>query len=200
MSQRPFRDPPSASDAAAGETAHSLPLETILQDWPGALARVSAYLGAIGFALADVRRLAKRAVERALGRPQQSGAVADAIDEAERLLLESKPLASDSARRGPARCVRALALRRVAGRDGARGRAARAAAVRGHAAALARSDGSVAVSRAPARRAAPPAPRGARARSRARAPGPPRAAPLACGLGQARPTAARAAVPARARA
>jgi len=96
VSQRPFPDPPSdAPDAAAGETAPALPLETILQDWPGALRRVSAYLGAIGFAAADVRRLAKRAVERALGRQQQSGAVADSIDEAERLLLESKPLASD---------------------------------------------------------------------------------------------------------
>ena len=95
MSQ-PFRDPPSgAPGGAADETAPALPLETILQDWPGALARVSAYLGAIGFAAADVRRIAKRAVERALGRPQQSGAVADAIDEAERVLLESKPVASD---------------------------------------------------------------------------------------------------------
>jgi membrane glycosyltransferase len=96
VSQRPFRDPLSgAPDAAAGETAPAFSLETILQDWPGALARVSAYLGAIGFAAADVRRLAKRAVERALGRQQHSGAVADAIDEAERLLLESKPLTSD---------------------------------------------------------------------------------------------------------
>jgi membrane glycosyltransferase len=84
------------SEPAADDTRSALPLETILQDWPGALARVNAYLRAIGFAAADVRGLAKRAVERALGRQQHTGAVADAIDEAERILLESQPLKSDA--------------------------------------------------------------------------------------------------------
>ena len=96
MTQRPFHDPPRAvPDSTAGEMRPALPLETILQDWPGALARVTAYLRAIGFAPADVRRLATRAVERALGRQRHDSAVADAIDEAERLLLETQPLAGD---------------------------------------------------------------------------------------------------------
>ena len=96
MSQRPFPHPPHpVPDAPADEMRPALPLETILQDWPGALARVTTYLGAIGFASTDVRRLASRAVERALGRQRQTGAVTDAIDEAERLLLETQPLAGE---------------------------------------------------------------------------------------------------------
>ncbi len=95
MSQRPFPDLPRvASDAPEDEARPAPSLETILQDWPGALARATAYLGAIGFALSDVQRIAKRALERALGREQHAGAVADAIDETERLLLETQPLVS----------------------------------------------------------------------------------------------------------
>jgi membrane glycosyltransferase len=96
VTQRPIHPPPRAvPDAPAEDVRSALPLETILQDWPGALARVTAYLGRIGFGPADVRRLAARAVERAIVRQRPGSAVADAIDESERLLLETQPLAGD---------------------------------------------------------------------------------------------------------
>jgi membrane glycosyltransferase len=85
-----------SEDEAADEARSALSLETILQDWPGALERAGAYLRAIGFATGDVRRLAKRAVGRALARQQHEGAVSDALEEVERMLLESSPLASDA--------------------------------------------------------------------------------------------------------
>jgi membrane glycosyltransferase len=88
------------SDGPAEERQPALPLETILQDWPGALARVAAYLSKNSFAAADVRRLASRAVERALGRRSSGSAVSDAIEESERLLLETQPLTSDARAEG----------------------------------------------------------------------------------------------------
>lgn len=64
-----------------------LPLERILQDWPGAHARVRAYLHAIGVTAAEIAGVASRAVERALGRKHEIGAVADAVDETAQVLM-----------------------------------------------------------------------------------------------------------------
>ena len=73
-----------------------LPLERILQDWPGAHARVRAYLHAVGVAGAEIAGVASRAIERALGRKHESGAVADAIDETAHVLMERYPLRAEA--------------------------------------------------------------------------------------------------------
>jgi membrane glycosyltransferase len=73
-----------------------LPLEKILQDWPGAHARVRAYLRALGVAAMEIGAVATRAVERALGRRHESGAVADAIDETAHELVERYPLRGEA--------------------------------------------------------------------------------------------------------
>ena len=88
MSQRPLHPPPHpVPDPAADPMRAALSLETILQDWPGALARVTAYLGAI------VRPRtcggSPRARSNARSAPPGS-AVATRSTMAERLLLETK--------------------------------------------------------------------------------------------------------------
>jgi len=95
VTQRPYHDPPRlVPDLSLDEAQPALPLETILQDWPGALARATAYLTVVGVAVAEIRRLATRALERALRKPEGS-AVAAALDEAAHLLALTHPLAND---------------------------------------------------------------------------------------------------------
>ena len=121
MSQRPFHHPPRAvPDAPADEMRPALPLETILQDWPGALARVTAYLRAIGFASADVRRLAARAVERALGRQRTAARWPTRSTRPSASLLETQPLAGDG--RGEGRLAAFARWRFAAFQAGTRAR------------------------------------------------------------------------------
>ena len=69
-------------------------LERILLDWRGAQDRVRAYLTALGLEAPAVLRLGRQALERALGRDSRRGAVADAMDETVRLVLETHPLSA----------------------------------------------------------------------------------------------------------
>jgi len=79
-------------------------LDRALLDWRGAQDRVTAYLSSLGLGVQEVRRLGRRALERALGRDSPNGPIADAMDEVVRLLVESHPL--DSPERAKASWVR----------------------------------------------------------------------------------------------
>jgi membrane glycosyltransferase len=154
VSQRHFAIPrPVRRARRPTKRGRPSPLETILQDWPGALARVSTYLRAIGFAPSDVGRLAKRAVERALGAraARRRGDRRDRRVRAPAARIEA--LASDPREESRLTAFRALAVRGVAvrARCARTGRSSRD--LSRHASALARPDGAVALPRAPARRA-----------------------------------------------
>jgi len=86
-------------------TLPPLPLERLLLDWRGALGRASAYLEQVGAPEEDRERLARCALERALGEnpPTASGAVAPVIDALVRVLLESWPGAGVEPARAEAR-------------------------------------------------------------------------------------------------
>jgi len=76
-------------------------VDRALLDWRGAQARVTAYLVALGLGAAAARRWSRQVLERALGRSSSESAVADAMDEVPRTLLESHPLPSVPAGAGP---------------------------------------------------------------------------------------------------
>ncbi len=93
--QVPLREHPLA---APGEAP---PLDRLLQDWRSAFDRVVRYLAALHIGGAERERRGRQAVERALRAADGPSAVADALDAAEAILLESWPLDSGSAQESP---------------------------------------------------------------------------------------------------
>jgi membrane glycosyltransferase len=91
--------PEDADDLAPEAPVRAASLDRVLLDWRGAQQRVTDYLEALGLEPREVRRLARLALERALGRDSRRGAVRDAMDEVPGLLLETHPLP------GPARAA-----------------------------------------------------------------------------------------------
>jgi membrane glycosyltransferase len=88
------REPEPAGHSDRGTPAAEPPalLDRALLDWRGAQERVTAYLAALGLEAAEVRRLGRLALERALRRNTPSSALADAMDEVPRALLETHPV------------------------------------------------------------------------------------------------------------
>ena len=86
------RRPAGESAPETEASGQPTPLDRALLDWRGAQERVTAYLTALGLEAAEVRRLSRQALERALTRGSRSSAVVDAMDEVPRLLLETHPL------------------------------------------------------------------------------------------------------------
>jgi membrane glycosyltransferase len=92
--QAPLREHPLTGPGEAP------PLDRLLQDWRGAFDRVVRYLAALRVGPALRERHGRQAVERALRAADGPSAVADTLDAAEAILLESWPLDSGSAPEG----------------------------------------------------------------------------------------------------
>jgi membrane glycosyltransferase len=86
--------PLGESAAETEEAGPATPLDRALLDWRSAQERVTAYLSALGFEAAEVGRLCRQALERALALGSHDSAVLDAMEEVPRVLLETHPLPS----------------------------------------------------------------------------------------------------------
>ncbi|HXK25937.1 MAG TPA: glucans biosynthesis glucosyltransferase MdoH [Myxococcota bacterium] len=68
------------------------PLDRLLLDWRGALARAVSYLGTLGLEASERERLGREAVERALGEAQGASAISGTLDATEEVLPLHWPL------------------------------------------------------------------------------------------------------------